>query len=105
MTTVCHPFCLIDIHARVTSPAITFHHTIPPGSKQADISFLGIPFDLALFHAHQSLLCSKWRIPHTQGLSYASNKQPTKEAFCLKGPAAKQTHIILASMTVLNSVI
>lgn len=62
--------CQISRNWQVTSPAITFHHTIPPGSKQADISFPGFPFDLALLHAHQSSPCSKWRIPHTHRIIF-----------------------------------
>lgn len=91
MTSALHAFYLLDIHGRsqenwrVTSRAITFHHTIPPGSKQADISFPGFPFDLARLHAHQSLPCSKWRIPHTLDYLMQLANSPQRKRFVYEG--------------------
>lgn len=78
--------CQISRNWQVTFPAITFHHTIPPGSKQADISFPGLPFDLAILHAHQSLPCSKWRIPHTQDYLMQLTNSPQRKHFVSEDP-------------------
>lgn len=63
------------------------HHVLSHHSsrlKQADISFPGFPFDLAFLHAHQSLACSKWRIPHTQDYLRQLTNSPQRMLICFE---------------------
>lgn len=69
---------------------------------QADISFPGFPFDLALLHAHQSLPCSKWRIPHTLDYLVQLTNSPQRKHFYLQVPGAELRHFVVASMTVIK---
>lgn len=66
------------------------HHPFRLKAGRHFISWL--PFWFGSSPRSSVIAMLKMAYPSHSGLSYAINKQPTKEAFCWRGPGAEQSH-------------